>query len=376
MPEHRPDRGAMSDNDSADHATTQPIALHERGDIDAFLEGGQRRQPMAGFDDDFTDIVDYIIRATHRIWEEGGMGLIYSYYQHNVRVHTSTGLVYGREEMLAASMQKLAAYPDRKAYGDEVVWAGDDNGGFHTSHRLVSVAHNTGWSRYGPPTNRKVVSRTIAHCVVRENRIMEEWLATDELHVVRQLGLDPWDAARALARERPDSAHTATGPVLRTHGQGAPRTPPPTGDDVEDLVRTAIDQVWNWRLFNRIEDFYSPTYVAMVPPGRTLRGHGEYQGWVVALIAAFPDALLAVDDLYWMPDGDDGARTAVRWTLTGTHTGFGPYGRPTGRRVKVMGFTQHVVRNGSLVTEYTVFDELALMSQLVEPDARSVGDGA
>ena len=29
--------------------------------------------------------------------------------------------------------------------------------GFHTSHRTVIVGHNTGYSNYGPPTDRKVM---------------------------------------------------------------------------------------------------------------------------------------------------------------------------------------------------------------------------
>ena len=29
-----------------------------------------RRQPMKGFDDEFVDIVDYIVRITYRIWDE------------------------------------------------------------------------------------------------------------------------------------------------------------------------------------------------------------------------------------------------------------------------------------------------------------------
>lgn len=356
--------GVAEAGNSAEHPRPG-IALHDKGDISEIMAGGERRHPMAGFEDDYTDIVDYIIRATHRIWEEGGMGLLYTHYQHNVRVHTSMGLTYGREEMLAASIQKLAAYPDRKAYGDEVVWAGNDTDGFHTSHRLISVAHNTGWSRYGPPTGRKVVSRTIANCIVRNNRIQEEWLATDELHVVRQLGIDEWQAARQLALDRVHDPAPTSGPILRTRGQSDPLPVDDAPTDIEDLVRSVMDEVWNWRLFNRIPDHYVPTYTAWVPPGRTLHGLGKLRAWVVGLIATFPDAMLTIDDLYWMPDAQ-GQRTAVRWTLSGTHAGPGPYGRPTGRCVEIMGFTQHLVRNGRFVAEYTVFDELALMSHLVD----------
>ncbi len=37
-----------------------------------------RRHPLKGFDEDYVDIVDYIVRCTHKIWEEKAVGLIYT----------------------------------------------------------------------------------------------------------------------------------------------------------------------------------------------------------------------------------------------------------------------------------------------------------
>ena len=41
---------------------------------------GERVQPMRGFEDTYVDIVDYIIRITHRIWEDQDVGYIYDTY--------------------------------------------------------------------------------------------------------------------------------------------------------------------------------------------------------------------------------------------------------------------------------------------------------
>ena len=57
------------------------------------------------------------------------------------------------------------------------------------------------------------------------------------------------------------------------------------------------------------------------------------------MLAMFPDAAHRVDDLYWMGNDRDGYTVAVRWTLDGTHRGHGPYGPPTGRRVRQWGLT-------------------------------------
>src|SRR5688572_12599033 len=82
---------------------------------------GERRMPMRGFEAEYTDIVDYIIRITHRIWEEKAVGYIYDTYQHNAVVHTGDGEVHGAEAVVASTLQFLAAFPDRRIYGDDVI---------------------------------------------------------------------------------------------------------------------------------------------------------------------------------------------------------------------------------------------------------------
>lgn len=77
---------------------------------------------MRGFDPDYVDIVDYIVRCTHKIWEEGGIGLIYTHYQHNAVIHTSDGLIYGRDKVIADSLRTMAAFPDIQLFADDVIW--------------------------------------------------------------------------------------------------------------------------------------------------------------------------------------------------------------------------------------------------------------
>src|SRR5918998_1769374 len=162
----------------APRADPAEIDLRRKGDITRMMAGAGtgRLQPMRGFDDDYTDIVDYIVRCTHKIWDEGAMGLLYTHYSHDCVVHTPYGTVYGREQMLADSVATLSAFSDRQSFADEVIWAGDDESGFHTSHRVVHLARNTGHSRYGPPTGRRIQHLGIANCFVRENLITEEWV--------------------------------------------------------------------------------------------------------------------------------------------------------------------------------------------------------
>ena len=53
-----------------------PIMLHRMGDLGEMYAraGSGQLHPMRGFDGDYTDIVDYIVRIMHRIWEEKDIG--------------------------------------------------------------------------------------------------------------------------------------------------------------------------------------------------------------------------------------------------------------------------------------------------------------
>lgn len=354
-----------------------------QGDISKLMQPGRERtQDLQGFDEDYTDIVDYIVRCTHKIWEEGGMGLIYTHYQHNCLVHTPYGSSTGREDVLSGSIAVLSALPDRKLFADDVIWtratATEDGclDGFHTSHRISNVARNTGHGPYGPPTGRKVTYRAMANCYVKENRIAEEWLVRDEGALVRQLGLDPFEVARRLAER--DSSQVAEpfgqGDTRRLTGQLTPAVMPPRKAeatvaeypfDVEDFVRRSLHEIWNWRLFNRIHERFAPNYQCYTAGNRTIYGLGDYQAYVMALIAMFPDAFWQIDHLYWLGADEDGYRVACRWTLLGTHNGPGVYGPPSGRRASIMGISHFWIQGGLFVREWTVFDEVALLKQLV-----------
>jgi hypothetical protein len=66
----------MSANQPVDQTGTNGAApvtdMSRHPDISAMkaAAGSGRRQSMRGFDEDYVDIVDYIVRCTHKIWEE------------------------------------------------------------------------------------------------------------------------------------------------------------------------------------------------------------------------------------------------------------------------------------------------------------------
>ena len=347
-----------------------PITDAYQQDISQLMKpGAEKRQSMRGFDDDYVDIVDYIVRCTHKIWEERAIGLIYTHYTHNAIVHTPYGTTHGVEHVLMTTLQSQAETPDELTFADDVIWSGNDAEGFYSSHRFTSIGHKTGYSAYGPPTGRKVTSHGFAECFVRENRIMEEWIVRDTVGALRAQGLDPKQVVADLVKRGGYEWLKAEphGNIERLRGQQPPPSLPPKkseGFDIEDFVRRSYHEIWNWRLLNKVDAYYAKNHLCHMTGQRELYGRAALAHFITSMLAMFPDGVLDIDHFAALGNDRDGYRVATRWTFQGTHEGYGVYGAPTNKRVQVMGVSHHHIQHGQFVQEWTLFDEVALMLQL------------
>lgn len=358
-PDHMPKEFAIS------------LDAYRRGGTDNFIGRAPEtivRQPMKGFDPDYRNIIDYIVRITHRIWEEKDIGYIYDCYSHDCTVWDDLGLQYGRDKIVADTVHTNNAFPDIRLVADEVIWAGDETAGFHTSHRTKILGTNTGWSRFGAPTGKRIQLWCIANCVSRANEIFHENVIYDTAGLVRQLGLDVAETARKLASMRAGAAtNFMGGEPKRMTGQGKPDSVPLPSDPAEDIgafVRAAFATIWNRRNFGAVDRIYSPTVVCQSNSGRVFRGHGQLRAFILSLVAMFPDLAIAVDDIYWMGNPEEGFIVSVRWSGTGSHRGYGSYGEPTGKQVTLWGINQWVIDNGAIQKEWMMFNEFGLLMQL------------
>ena len=351
------------------------ISLAAKGGADTLLRnpGSERLQSMRGFEATYVDIIDYIVRITHRIWEEKDIGYIYDTYRHNAHVYDDFGLQYGNEKIVADTAHTINAFPDIRLYADEIIWAGNDEIGFHTSHRTVISGHNTGYSKFGPPTGKKVTLWCIANCVSLENEIFAEWVSYDTAHLIHQLGFDLREMVRTLGNERAGGslADPRFGEAERLPGQDKPAYLAPlpdakgeSGFDVEEFIRRNWHNIWNRRSLREVSRAYDQSLVCRASSGRALYGRGEYQSFILSFLAMFPDLMVQLDDIYWMGNEDDGYLASVRWSLVGTHRGNGIYGAPSGRRVNMWGITQQEIKDGSVQKEWMLFNEFGVMQQI------------
>ena len=322
----------------------------------------ERTQPMAGFEDQYTDIVDYIVRITDEIWMDRGVGRIYDTYDASCTIYSSYGVVRSVEEVIAGTVATLNAFPDGEIHHVNVAWSGDEEEGFYTSHLGHSRSTNFGRTAYGPPTGRRASIRFAADCIARDNRIHTEWLVRDAGAQVRQLGFDLHETARRMAEVAPLEVALVS-PETRLEGQ-APRKEldVPQGTP-EGWARHVFHNLWNLKRFDWLDRYYDPAAVVHAGGGRVAQGVRNIGALLLHIQAAIPDGVLRVEHVCHSEE-TDGVILAVRWVYEGTTAPGGVLGEcPSGKPVFMMGISHLRFAGERVVEEWMIFDELGVLTQ-------------
>ncbi|WP_372571588.1 nuclear transport factor 2 family protein [Ruegeria jejuensis] len=329
------------------------------------------KQSLRGFDPDYNNIIDYIVRITHRIWETEAREVDYiaACYAPTSLIYDDYGLQTGSKKIIADTHHTTGAFPDIILDAEEVIWAGDDSVGFHTSHLTRIIGTNTGDSRYGPATGKKVSVMVIANCVALENDIFLEHVLYNTSAMLQQLGIDLWDEADRLATDPPpgwprsaqiwDDLRRSAAPA-----QPLSATDPVDGFDPDAFARDLHDNIWNGDM-----SMVDASYVSDLPfegtTERGFKGSAAYKEYVDSLRRAFPDLSLQVDEVYWMGNDDDGWLISTRWSAEATHDGdTDMYRAASGAACQIWGITQWRVKDGRVEQEWQLFNELDLMMQI------------
>ena len=93
-------------------------------------------------------------------------------------------------------------------------------------------------------------------------------------------------------------------------------------------------------------------------------GWGDAEAFWLALRSSFPSATFQVHHRIGRDDEGLAPRSALRWSLTGTHDGWGAFGAPTGASVHVMGICHAEFGPWGLRREYVLLDEIAIWKQI------------
>lgn len=327
--------------------------------------GTERRMALPGFDPEFVDFPHYIIRITERIWHDREVDLCLKWYSEDCAIHTLAGPITGAQTVVDNTWATLTAFPDRRLDGDNVIWSDEGDGSFLSSHLITSKMTNLGDSDFGPATGKRVLVRTIADCLCRENRVVEEWLVRDNLALVEQLGFDPLAVAARQAAADAARGRSLVEVLAPYHADtlAAPDATPDTAaaQVAIDLLRAA----WQDGDEGKARSLSDFRLNAWVPGGRFLYGPDQTAEWRGPVRAAFgPRARLRIEHIAEVPYLGEARDVAVRWSLAGWHESDGAYGDATGAPLLIIAVSHFRVIAGRVREEVTIWDDIAVLRQI------------
>ncbi|MEL6666382.1 MAG: ester cyclase, partial [Pseudomonadota bacterium] len=273
--------------------------------------------------------------------------------------------ISGAQTVVDNTWATLKAFPDRRLDADNVIWSDEGDGSFYSSHLITSKMTNEGASEFGPVTGKQIRIQTIADCLCKDNRVIEEWLVRDNLAAVQQLGFDADRVAKSQAQA--DKINSFS--LIEFHeanrsnvGEGAQ-----ADEGASEAVRIAAKALrasFSSSDLATLRELYDYRVEAQYPGDVSLYGPDQIQAWVASLRQAFPDLELSVDHAADIPYLGEARDVALRWSARGTHAGAGQYGAPNEAPIYMLGVTQFRIMNGRVREQVTIWDDLALRRQI------------
>lgn len=125
------------------------------------------------------------------------------------------------------------------------------------------------------------------------------------------------------------------------------------------IARYVAEAVWNQGRLEVIDEVFAPGFVNHDPSAHQVRNAKALKRWIERLRTAFPDMHMTIEDMIAERD-----RVVVRWSWTGTHTGF--YGSipPSYNAVTLHGVTIERFVDGKIAEAWWSYDGSAMMLQI------------
>ena len=145
---------------------------------------------------------------------------------------------------------------------------------------------------------------------------------------------------------------------------------PPTGASNAELIRWSFEQL-NRHDLAALREIWSADIVERFPD-RTCEGVDAVAGYFEDTFKALPDMRIEPVSII-----EQGENVFVRWRLTGTHQGPVQGIEGTGKSIELDGIDHFVLRDGRIVSNFVVFDQMQYSRQLgILPAQDSAADKA
>ena len=318
---------------------------------------------MKGFDKKYIDFPDYILKITKQIWEGKDVESIGKFYTDNIPVRSPFGITYGNKPVIEATYNTLKEFPNRQLLGEDVIWNGNDNVGYHSSHRILSKGTHLGDGFYGKPTGKDIYYRVIADCACKDNQVYDEWIVRDQGAMVRQIGYTPKEFAQIMIDKEGGLAKAKKlfdkNDIKPSDYQPEKIKKDSAGQKYSEILSKVFEEGYDFNDYNRASSIYWP--------GNKL-GHGreDISKFWNSLKDIFTDIKFTIEHVGYLDESNKNPRASIRWFLEGFHSNDSKdYGKKTNSKLFIMGINHVELNQDGIIREWVLFDEVAIWKQIL-----------
>jgi predicted ester cyclase len=318
---------------------------------------------MKGFDKKYKDFPDYILKITKQIWEGKDVDSIGEFYTDNIPVRSPFGITYGNKPVIEATYNTLKEFPNRQLLGEDVIWNGNDDKGYHSSHRILSKGTHLGDGFYGKPTGKDIYYRVIADCACKDNQVYDEWIVRDQGAMVRQIGYTPKEFAQIMI-DKEGGLEKAKKLFDKNDIKPSDYYPinvekSSPGENYSKILSKVFEGGYDFKDYNRASNIYWP--------GNKL-GHGreDISKFWNSLKDIFTDIKFTIEHVGYLDESNKNPRASIRWFLEGMHSNDSEdYGKKTNSKLFIMGINHVELDQDGVIREWVLFDEVAIWKQIL-----------
>ena len=318
---------------------------------------------MKGFDKKYKNFPDYILKITKQIWEGKDVDSIGEFYTKDIPVRSPFGITYGNKPVIEATYNTLKEFPNRQLMGEDVIWNGNDNNGYHSSHRILSKGTHLGDGFYGKPTGKDIYYRVIADCACKENQVYDEWIVRDQGAMVRQIGYTPKEFAQIMidnegGLEKANKLFDKND-IKPSNYQPEQVKTNSAGERYSKILIKVFKEGYNFQDYNRASTIYWP--------GNKI-GHGreDVANLWNSLKEILTDTKFTIEHIGYLDEPNKNPRASIRWFLEGVHSKDSEnYGKKTNSKLFFMGINHVELNQDGVIREWVLFDEVAIWKQIL-----------
>ena len=318
---------------------------------------------MKGFNKKYKNFPDYILKITKQIWEGKDVESIGEFYTKDIPVRSPFGITYGNKPVIEATYNTLKEFPNRQLMGEDVIWNGNDNDGYHSSHRILSKGTHLGDGFYGKSTGKDIYYRVIADCACKDNQVYDEWIVRDQGAMVRQIGYTPKEFAQIMIDNEGGLEKTNKlfdkNDIKPSNYQPEQVKINSAGERYSKILSKVFREGYNFQDYNRASTIYWP--------GNKI-GHGREDVAKLwnSLKEILTDTKFTIEHIGYLDEPNKNPRASIRWFLEGDHSKDSKnYGKKTNSKLFFMGINHVELDQDGVIREWVLFDEVAIWKQIL-----------